>query len=117
MDNNTFNSRLKPSDFNRKAEFGNLKSVKNPNTGGYKKEFVKKFSLWFAPRTRTLSQQVSLVGTEWENTKVVVTRHASKLEGIQLAKIGEVTYDVVSYSPDESNKYVAYDYITLKRRS
>lgn len=117
MDNNTFNSRLKPSDFNRKAEFGDLKSVKNPNTGGYKKEFVKRFSLWFATRTRTISQQVSLVGTEWENTKVIVTHHKEEIEDIQLVKIGKAIYDVVSYSPDESNKYIAYDYITLKRRS
>lgn len=117
MDNNTFNSRLKPSDFNRKAEFGDLKSVKNTNTGGYRKEFVKQFSLWFASRTRTISQQVSLVGTEWENTKVIVTHHMTKLEDIQLVKISGVVYDVVSYSPDDSNNYMTYDYITLKRRS
>ena len=36
---------FKPSDFNRKADFGTVESKQNPNNGSIKKTFVKQFSL------------------------------------------------------------------------
>lgn len=110
-------NKLKPSDFNRKVAFGDVKTVTNPNTGGKDKEFVADFSLWYAPKTRTLHQQYELIGTKLENTKVIITHHNPKIEGMKMAKIGDVVYDIEDYSPDETNSYLTYDYITLKRRS
>ena len=108
---------FKPSDFNRKADFGTVESVQNPNNGSIKKSFVKQFSLWYASKTRTLNQQYQIQGTALDNTKVIVVRHNPAVEGIKVAQIDGVMYDIVQYSPDESNAIITYDFVTLKRRS
>lgn len=108
---------FKPSDFNRKADFGTVESKQNPNNGSIKKTFVKQFSLWYAPKTRTLNQQYQIQGTALDNTKVIVVRHNKAVEGIKVAQIDGVMYDVVQYSPDESNSGITYDFVTLKRRA
>ncbi|MFR6560225.1 MAG: phage head closure protein [Weissella confusa] len=108
---------FKPSDFNRKADFGTVESKQNPNNGSIKKAFVKKFSLWYAPKTRTLNQQYQVQGTALDNTKVMVVRHNTAVEGIKVAQLDGVMYDIVLYSPDESNAIIAYDFVTLKRRA
>lgn len=106
-----------PSNFNRKADFGTVESKQNPNNGSIKKTFVKQFSLWYAPKTRTLNQQYQIQGTALDNTKVIVVRHNKAVEGIKVAQIDGVMYDIVQYSPDESNAIIAYDFVTLKRRA
>lgn len=108
---------FKPSDFNRKIEFGSVKSIQNPNNGSIKKQFVKELSLWYAPKTRTLSQQYQLQGTELDNTRLIVVRHTQALENYKVAQIDNVMYDVTQYSPDESNAIITYDFVTLKRRA
>ena len=108
---------FKPSDFNRKADFGTVESKQNPNNGSIKKTFIKQFSLWYAPKTRTLNQQYQIKGTELDNTKVIVVRHNTAVEGIKVAQIDGMLYDIVQYSPDESNSIIAYDFVTLKRRA
>ena len=108
---------FKPSDFNRKADFGTVESKQNPNNGSIKKTFVKQFSLWYAPKTRTLNQQYQIQGTALDNTKVIVVRHNTAVEGIKVVQINGEMYDIVQYSPDESNTIIAYDFVTLKRRA
>lgn len=108
---------FKPSDFNRKVDFGTVVSRQNPNNGSIKKTFVKQFSLWYAPKTRTLNQQYQIQGTALDNTKIIVVRHNAAVEGIKVAQIDSVMYDIVQYSPDESNAIIAYDFVTLKRRA
>lgn len=108
---------FKPSDFNRKVDFGTVVSRQNPNNGSIKKTFVKQFSLWYAPKTRTLNQQYQIQGTALDNTKVIVVRHNPAVEGIKVAQINGEMFDIVQYSPDESNAIIAYDFVTLKRRT
>ena len=108
---------FKPSDFNHKADFGTVKTVQNPDNGSMKKTFVKEFSLWYAPKKRTLNQQYQIQGTSLENTKVIVVKHNQEVEAIKAVQIGDVMYDLVGYSPDESNTYNTYDFVTLKRRA
>lgn len=108
---------FKPSDFNRKVDFGTVESKQNPNNGSIKKTFVKQFSLWYASKTRTLSQQYQIQGTALDNTKVIVVRHNKAVEGIKVAELDGVMYDIVQYSPDESNAIITYDFVTLKRRA
>ena len=108
---------FKPSDFNKKVTFGTVKTVQNPDNGSMKKTFVKAFSLWYASKTRTLNQQYQIQGTSLENTKVIVVRHNPEVEVIKMVQIGDVMYDLVGYSPDESNNYNTYDFVTLKRRA
>lgn len=108
---------FKPSDFNHKAYFGTVESKQNPDNGSIKKTFVKQFSLWYASKTRTLNQQYQIQGTALDNTKVIVVRHNPAVEGVKVAQIDSVMYDIVQYSPDESNAIIAYDFVTLKRRA
>lgn len=108
---------FKPSDFNRKVDFGTVVSRQNPNNGSIKKTFVKQFSLWYAPKTRTLNQQYQIQGTALDNTTVIVVRHNTAVEGVKVAQINGVMYDIMQYSPDESNAIIAYDFVTLKRRA
>ena len=108
---------FKPSDFNHKADFGTVESKQNPDNGSIKKTFVKQFSLWYAPKTRTLNQQYQIQGTALDNTAVIVVRHNTAVEGVKVAQINGVMYDIMQYSPDESNAIIAYDFVTLKRRA
>ncbi|MBJ7664597.1 phage head closure protein [Weissella confusa] len=108
---------FKPSDFNHKTDFGTVESKQNPNNGSIKKTFIKQFSMWYAPKTRTLNQQYQIQGTALDNTKIIVVRHNAAVEGIKVAQIDSVMYDIVQYSPDESNAVIAYDFVTLKRRA
>lgn len=108
---------ITPFDLNRRADFGTVQTVQNPDNGSMKKTFVKAFSLWYASKTRTLNQQYQIQGTALENTKVIIVRHNPKVEAIKAVQIGDVMYDLVSYSPDESNNYNTYDFVTLKRRA
>lgn len=106
-----------PFELNRRADFGTVQTVQNPDNGSMKKTFVKAFSLWYASKTRTLNQQYQIQGTALENTKVIIVRHNPKVEAIKAVQIGDVMYDLLSYSPDESNNYNTYDFVTLKRRA
>lgn len=108
---------MRAAEFNHRADFGTVESNQNPNNGSIKKTFVKQFSLWYAPKTRTLNQQYQIQGTPLDNTKVIVVRHNTAVEGIKVAQIDGVMYDIVQYSPDESNSIIAYDFVTLKRRA
>lgn len=108
---------FKSSDFNKKVTFGEVKSVKNPNTGSTQQKFVPALNLWYATKTRTLNQQYQLQGTSLENTNVIIVRHHAALVGFKVAQINEVMFDIVQISPDESNNYITYDFVTLKRRT
>ncbi|MCT0485690.1 phage head closure protein [Weissella paramesenteroides] len=108
---------ITPFELNRRADFGTVQTVQNSDNGSMKKTFVKAFSLWYASKTRTLNQQYQIQGTALENTKVIIVRHNPKVEAIKAVQIGDVMYDLVSYSPDESNNYNTYDFVTLKRRA
>lgn len=108
---------MRAAEFNHRADFGTVESKQNPNNGSIKKTFVKQFSLWYAPKTRTLNQQYQIQGTPLDNTKIIVVRHNTAVEGIKVAQIAGVLYDIVQYSPDESNSIIAYDFVTLKRRA
>lgn len=108
---------ITPFELNRRADFGTVQTLQNPDNGSMKKTFVKAFSLWYASKTRTLNQQYQIQGTALENTKVIIVRHNPKVEAIKAVQIGDVMYDLVSYSPDESNNYNTYDFVTLKRRA
>lgn len=108
---------ITPFELNGRADFGTVKTVQSPDNGAMKKTFLKSFSLWYASKTRTLNQQYQIQGTALENTKVIIVRHNSAIEAIKVVQIDKILYDLVNYSPDESNNYNTYDFVTLKRRS
>ena len=49
--------KYKPSDFNKKAQFGTIESGYNPKNGNPIKQFVPQIGLKYAPRTRTMTPQ------------------------------------------------------------
>lgn len=110
-------AKLTPNDFNHKAQLGNAKSVKNKYTGASDNTFVESMTVWFASKTRTLSQQYQLQGTALENSRTIIIRHNPAVEMLGLAVIDGVQYDIVNYSPDETSNIIRYDYLTLKRSS
>jgi len=107
--------KYKPSDFNKRAQFGSIKTVTNPNTGGKSKVFVAEITLHYAPKKRTLTQQYTILGTNLEDTILIVIRHNKALNKKLLVKLSDGKYyDIVGTSPDDSNNIITYDIVTLK---
>jgi SPP1 family predicted phage head-tail adaptor len=109
--------KFMPSLFNKKIQAGTVKSVLNRDTGDYDETFVSLFSLWAYPQKRSLTQQYNLVGTDLEDTVVLIVRHND-----QLSKSLEVLYDgdyynILDISIDNSLNYMSYDYLTIKLSS
>lgn len=110
-------AKINLADFNHKLSLGKIESVKNPNTGATARKFKSVLTLWFASKNRTLTQQYQLQGTDLENTRTVVIKHNKLSEGMTLALIDGVQYNIVNYSPDETNNVIRYDYLTLEKSS
>ncbi|MBD9363843.1 phage head closure protein [Leuconostoc mesenteroides] len=107
--------KYKPSDFNKKVQFGTVKSVVNPNTGQKVKQFVSQIGLKYAPRTRSMTQQYSITGTSLEDTILIVVRHNKAINKKLIVMLPDKTYyDIVGISPDDSNNVITYDIVTLK---
>ncbi|WP_273707179.1 phage head closure protein [Leuconostoc mesenteroides] len=107
--------KYKPSDFNKKAQFGTIKSGYNPKNGNSIKQFVPQIGLKYAPRTRTMSQQYTIAGTKFEDTILIVVRHNKAINKKLIVMLPDKAYyDIVGISPDDSNNIITYDIITLK---
>lgn len=110
-------AQLNLADFNKKVKLGAVKTLINKYTGTGYDAFVPVLTVWFAPKTRSLSQSYQLQGTLLENSRTIIIRHNSAVEKLKLAVIDNVQYDIVNYSPDETSNIIRYDYLTLKRSS
>ena len=107
--------KYKPSDFNKKAQFGTVKTGYNPKNGNSIKRFVSQIGLKYAPRTRTMTQQYTIAGTKLEDTILIVIRHNKAVNKKLIVMLPDKTYyDVVGISPDDSNNVITYDIVTLK---
>ena len=101
----------------KKVQLGDVKTLTNEYTGAGYDGFVPALTVWFASKTRTLSQSYQLQGTALENSRTIIIRHNSSAEKLKVAEIDNVQYDIVNYSPDETSNIIRYDYLTLKRSS
>ncbi|EQC58385.1 head-tail joining protein [Lactococcus cremoris subsp. cremoris TIFN6] len=110
-------AQLNLADFNKKVQLGDVKTLTNEYTGAGYDGFVPKINVWFASKTRSLSQSYQLQGTLLENSRTIIIRHNSSVEELKVAVIDNVQYDIVNYSPDETSNIIRYDYLTLKRSS
>lgn len=107
--------KYKPSDFNRKAQFGTVKTGYNPKNGNPITQFVSQIGLKYAPRTRTMTQQYTIAGTTLEDTILIVIRHNKAVNKKLIVMLPDKTYyDIVGISPDDSNNVITYDIVTLK---
>ena len=102
------------SEFNRRAKFGNMKSVPNNNSGDNDEVFVPVFSLWCKPQKRTANQSYSIYGTELQNTITIVIRHTESVKSNMKVMYDGHLYNIEINNPDDSGSYLAYDYLTLK---
>lgn len=109
--------QLNLADFNKKVQLGAVETLINEYTGAGYDGFVPKINVWFASKTRSLSQSYQLQGTLLENSRTIIIRHNQAVEKLKLAVIDDVQYDIVNYSPDETSNIIRYDYLTLKRSS
>ncbi|MYY21828.1 head-tail adaptor protein [Lactobacillus salivarius] len=108
--------KLLHSSFNQRIEFQTVSFVVNDLTGDTVEKPVTLFSCWCAPQRRTMSQQFQLTGLGLEDTLTVAIRHNSNVSKAILAKYKNDIYEVVSFSPDETNNYMAYDYIVIRKK-
>lgn len=109
-------AKFTPDAFSHVAQFGTTKDVTNKYTGATISAFVPSYKLHYTTNKRTLTQQYLLVGTRLDNSVVIVTRHDNRNATAQLVKLDDgVTYSVNECSPDDSNDYIRYDYLTLKK--
>lgn len=110
-------AQLNLADFNKKVQLGDVETKTNEYTGAGYDAFVSVLTVWFASKTRSLSQSYQLQGTLLENSRTIIIRHNQAVEKLKLAVIDNVQYDIVNYSPDETSNIIRYDYLTLKRSS
>lgn len=106
---------FKPTDFGQVVALGKKESERNPYTGASIAKFVQEYKLHFATQKRTITQQYMVVGTRLENTVIIITRHDERNDGVTWAQISGTDYEVLSVSPDDSNEYIRYDYLTLSK--
>lgn len=101
-----------PSDFSRTIELGCPQSHKT-GAGINVTSFVPTYSLHFKQQKRTLTQQYTLVGTRLDNSITIIVRHDDRNTDQQQARISNTIYNIADVSPDDSNNYIKYDYLTL----
>lgn len=106
--------RYSPSDFNKIFWFGVFESKVNPNTGISVPAFVEKERMHYKPQRKTVTQRYALIGTDLENTSIIVIQHSKLSDTYQYLKIGGKTYKIIDYSIDDSNHYMTYDFLTIK---
>lgn len=106
-------NKLTPASFNRKLQIGTTKTVQNPINGTSKQTFVITASLWCAPYTRSIASSYQLTAEQLDEVVVVIRHNSTVKEGIKCQYQGDL-YSVVNDSMDDSNAYLAYDYLTLK---
>ncbi|OQQ80914.1 phage head closure protein [Ligilactobacillus salivarius] len=108
--------KLLHSSFNQRIEFQTVSFVADDLTGDTVEKPVTLFSCWCAPQRRTMSQQFQLTGLGLDDTLTVAIRHNDKVQEAALAKYKNETYEVVSISPDDTNNYMAYDYVVIRKK-
>lgn len=108
-------NKLTPAAFNKQADFGTVTTKVNLNTGtNNQKVFKPELILWCAPYTRSLNQSY-LLAPELQNTIVIVVRHNSKINDALKVNYQGTLYSIADLSIDDSNTYIAYDYVTLRK--
>ena len=106
-------NKLSPASFNRKIEIGTTKTVQNPVNGTSKQTFVVTASLWCAPYTRSIAFSYQLTAEQLDEVIVVIRHNGAVKQGVKCQYQSNL-YSVVNDSVDDSNNYLAYDYLTLK---
>ncbi|OIK55722.1 phage head closure protein [Oenococcus oeni] len=106
---------FKPSDFNKRGQFGEYDTVINPTSAGEEDGFTDSFSRWYAVRTRSMNKTYQMYGTDLQDTVDIVVRHDPNIKPPLLFQDNQgKQYDIVSVSPGETSNPNAFDILTLK---
>lgn len=107
----------KPYELNKIAQLGTTESVRNEFTGANLPTFISQFSkIHYTSIKRTIDQKVGILGTALENTVMIVVRHNPEFENMEKVIVANGTeYDIVDVSSDDTNQYITYDIITMKK--
>lgn len=103
---------FKPSDFSHTAELGSSQSHKT-GAGINITSFVPAYKLHYKQQKRTLTQQYTLIGTRLDNSITIIVRHDERNPRQLQARLDGIVYNIADVSPDDSNNYIKYDYLTL----
>lgn len=106
---------FKPSELNKQVDFTTIKTVTSPVNGSQVKKPVTIFTKWGAIRRRNLTQQYSVIGTTIEDSIVIGVAHDSRITKTLGVTLAGVNYQILDVSPDETNNYLTYDLITIKK--
>ncbi|WP_099045124.1 phage head closure protein [Leuconostoc citreum] len=106
---------FKPSDLNLKVNFTTVKTGISPINGSPTKQPVILFTKWGAFRRRTITQNYSVVGTSLADTLVIGVKHDERINKTLGITVKGVNYQILDISPDDSNNYLTYDLITVKK--
>lgn len=109
------NLLFKPSDLNLRVNFTTTQSVPSPVNGSITKKQVTLFTKYGAFKTRTLTQNYNVVGTDLSDTLVIGVKHDERINKTLGITIKGVNYQILDISPDDSNNYIAFDLVTVKK--
>lgn len=102
-----------PYQMTKTCQLGAVKSVKNKYSGVNIPTFVASKTVHYAPLKRTFNQKYELVGTRLDETTEIAIQHQD-IGDAQQVKIGDITYNILDNSIDDSVEYLTYDILTLK---
>lgn len=109
--------QYEPYQFKDKVDLGVAKSITNPLTGISKPGFSNIATCHFARRNVSVTDRFNSVGTDHQETIMIVIRHSRTLSTMTqplFAKVDGKLYSVGSYSVNNST-YNAVDLLTLNR--
>ena len=107
--------KINQSMFNKKCEFGTVKTVQNEANMGKHIEFIANFSLWCYPKKRTIRQEYEIYNTELEDSIVLIIRHNDNVNKQLKVKFNGDLYEILTINADDSLNFMAYDYLTVKK--
>ncbi len=109
--------KFKPNDLNRKCKIGTFKTIKTSTGGSFKSlDLDMAKEIWFGFKTRSLSLQYQIQGTEIADTFEIVVRHNPIFTKKMGVLIDETLYDIKNISSDDSASIQKFDFLTLKEK-
>lgn len=102
-----------PYQMAKTCQLGEVKSVRNKNSGVNIPTFVPTKTVHYSPLKRTFNQKYELVSTRLDETIEIAIQHQD-IGDAQQVKIGDITYNILDNSVDDSLEYITYDILTLK---
>ena len=107
-------NKFSPEQFNRQLQVGTVKSTQNENSGVNETHFKAQFTVWAMPYTRTMSQNLSLMGTNYKDSVQIVIRHNSSVVKQLAVQYNDQLYQIIDNNVDDSNQVISYDILTLQ---